>query len=170
MGVKATHTGLTEQHVALLQDLNRPSDVIMVTYYPLGSGFHVRPPAVIEEDLQALMDLYPERPIFLKEVGYPTSQTIGSSEEEQVQFVHEGFAAWDARPERVPLVNFTWMHDVSQAELDRYGSYHGTTDAHFLAFLASLGLRTSEGHHKKDGFQALREEAAVRGWSQWRLL
>jgi hypothetical protein len=88
---------------------------------------------------------------------------LGSSEEVQAQFVRNVFTFWDRNHARMPVVNFTWMHDISQEALDSYGDYYGLYDRRFLAFLGTLGLRTHDGHDKP-AFKALREEAVARGW------
>lgn len=163
VGVKATYSGLTGAHRAELQRLNEASDAILVTYYPLRENFQVEPPNVFGPDMKALLELYPGQPLHLLEVGYPSSPILSSSEERQAKFIRQVFREWDRHPQRTPVLNFIWMHDITQAELDGYANYYGSDDERFLAFLGSLGLRSADGQDKL-GFEALRQEAAGRGW------
>lgn len=163
VGVKATFDGLTGAQAEDLFRLNASSNVILATYYPLEDDFTIREPSSFGPDIERLLERYPRRPIYFLEVGCPSSSTLGSSEEKQAQFVRNVFNVWDHNHVRVPVVNFTWMHDISREALDSYSDYYGLHDRRFLAFLGTLGMRTHDGRDKL-AFKALREEAAARGW------
>lgn len=163
IGLKATYEGLTGAHAEELRQLNASSDVILATYYPLEGDFSVKEPSIFKNDMERLLDRYPDRPIYLLEVGYPSSPILGSSEEKQAEFVRQVFTTWDRHHRRIPLLNFTWLHDVSQETLDRYEDYYGLSDRRFLAYLGSLGLRTNDGRDKQ-AYHAFQIEAGARKW------
>lgn len=163
VGVKATFYGLTRDNVPHLQTLNKNSDVILVTYYPLNPDFTVRDPSVVKGDFDKICALYPGRQIYFLEAGYPSSPLLNSSEEKQAEFVRDVFAAWDEHKDQIKVVNFVYMHDVSQSDLDRMVGYYGLNDPGFSAYLGTLGLRTSDGLDKP-AWTAFKEEAKSRGF------
>ncbi|MBE9506283.1 MAG: hypothetical protein IMY84_05645, partial [Chloroflexi bacterium] len=107
--------------------------------------------------------LYPDRTVMLLECGYPSGAGVGSSEELQADFVRQTFAAWDHRALWLRVLCFTWLHDRSPGDLESFSRYYGSEDEQFLEFLATLGLRTFDGHPKA-AFDVLRTEAGIRGW------
>jgi hypothetical protein len=118
---------------------------------------------VVRRDVDAVMALYPAKPVYFLEFGYPSSPALGSSEEKQAEFVREMFRAWDAYAERIPMITFFAMSDLARAELDRWVGYYGITQGNFREYLGTLGLLRADGTRKK-AFAAFKEEAAARGW------
>ena len=163
VGTKATTGGLLGESRDCLQAINQSSDVILATYYPLGPDFAVRSPSSPAADFAALVDLAGSKPVFLLEVGYPSSERLGSSEAQQAEFVRQVFRAWDAQAASIPYLSFTWMHDIPGDSLQGYLGYYGLDSAEFAAFLGTLGLRSRDGRDKP-AFLALAQEAAARGW------
>lgn len=135
----------------------------MLTYYPLNNDFTVKNPEVVHEDFAKLVVLFPDKPIYVLEAGYPSSTLLGSSEAKQADFVREIFIAWDTQAEHIKLLDFLWLHDISPASVEELGDYYGFHDEKFLAFLATLGLRTFDGEDK-EAFKVLRLETKKRGW------
>ncbi|MFC1610731.1 hypothetical protein ACFL6C_07225 [Myxococcota bacterium] len=145
---------------APMQALNRHSDVIALTYYPLAPTF------------TWLVDTYPDKPIIITEIGFPSSPLLGSSEEIQAGFVRRVFRAWDEHASQVRYLLFFMLHDMSAeeaqgwedmicqelpAECDQPGVH--------AAIFSSWGLRTYPGSGTdKLGFSALIEETEARGW------
>ncbi len=166
VGVKMTWGGLTAPPGAeFARRLNRSSDGVFATYYAIGPDFRVKSAEQAVGDLTALVDAYPDRGIWLLEIGCPSSLRIGGSEELQARFVRDVFALWDRRAASIPALHWTWMHDIPATAVESYGRYYRLADEGFLAYLGSLGLRTGEGQGRdKAAFRALREEAARRGW------
>lgn len=163
VGVKATLEGLTGAPRERIDALNRSSDVVLATYYPLEPDFTVRDPAVVHEDIDALVARHPDRPVFLHETGYPSGAKCGSSEELQAEFVRQVFSAWDAHADRIRLVIFTWLTDVSPRSLRDMESYYGISQPAFLEYLGTLGLRTyPAAGADKAGFAALKDEVRRR--------
>jgi hypothetical protein len=163
VGTKATTGGLLGESRDCLGAINQSSDVILATYYPLGPDFSVRSPSSPAEDFAALADLAGAKPVYLLEVGYPSSERLGSSEAQQAEFVRQVFRAWDAQAASIPYVSFTWMHDIPDDALQGYLVYYGLDSAAFADFLGTLGLRSRDGRDKP-AFLALAQEAAARGW------
>jgi hypothetical protein len=163
VGVKATFYGLTRDNVQHLQTLNKNSDVILVTYYPLNPDFTVRDPSVVKGDFDKICALYPGKQIYFLEAGYPSSTLLNSSDEKQAEFVRDLFAAWDDHKDQIKVVNFVYMHDISQADIDRMVGYYGLNDPKFAAYLGTLGLRTSDGQDKP-AWATFKDEAKARGF------
>jgi hypothetical protein len=163
VGTKATSSGLLGESRTCLEAINRHSDVILATYYPLGSDFSVRPASSPAQDFAALVAAAGSKPVYLLEVGYPSSELLGSSEAQQAEFVRQVFRSWDAEVASIPYLSFTWMHDIPGDSLEGYLGYYGLDSAEFAAFLGTLGLRTRNGRDKL-AFRALAQEAAARGW------
>ena len=165
VGVTATLGALIGPSKELYASLNASSDIVAVTYYPLNGDFTVKPPAQVQEDVDDLMLQYPATPVFLKEVGYPSSATCGSSEALQRQFVVEVFKAWDRHADRIPLLYFLNLTEWSQAQVDGLALYYGAATPEFKEFLRTLGLRTYAGAGTdKPAFARLKAEAQARGW------
>lgn len=161
IGTKATFNGLTETSQEFLQRLNRSSDVIMATYYPLEGDFVPKPAEVVHVDFEALTTLYEGRPIYLLEIGYPSGTSCGSSEEQQAAFIEHTFEAWDVYHEQIQLLSFTWLTDLSPSTIEGMVDYYGVENACFAEFLATLGLRTHTGDDKKS-FTQLKQEVDER--------
>jgi hypothetical protein len=163
VGVKATFGGLTGQAQKFLEALNASSDVIMGTYYLLEKNFEVKSVKSVAADFKKLTLVYRKRPIFLLEVGYPSSSLCGSSEKIQAAFIAKVFQAWDKYRSQIELISFTWLTDLSPAVIDEMISYYGISDRCFVEFLATLGLRTQFDLDKM-AFTQLKLEASQRGW------
>ena len=163
---EATFNGLTDpRNLLSLRRLYPQGSYVGVSYYPLKSDFSVREPDVVLDDFKKLHTLFPDRIFLVYQIGYPSSPEIGSSEEKQSLFIREVFKTWDQHTETMPLIIFSWFHDVPPETLQSFEDFYGLSDAGFLAFLASLGLRTYEKPSKdKLAFATLLEEAKLRGW------
>ena len=165
VGVKTMFTGMTKQHVNEIMSINRHSDVIMVTYYPLASDFTFRDPNDVDEDMQLVIEKSGGKPIYFLEVGYSSGNIVNSSPERQKEFVIKVFKAWDKHAEHVKAINFVWMHDILDADVLHYGEYYGISNPKFSDYLATLGLKHNDGE-PKIAWTALEEEAAKRGWDE----
>jgi len=165
VGVKIMFDGLTGENAPLAEALNRHSDVVMTTYYPLNPDFTVRAPSVVHTDFATLVEHYPQKPIYVLEAGYPTSEKNRSSEALQAQFIHELFAAWDAHAAQIPVIELVWLTDLPESAVRDFTGYYGVSAPVFAEYLRPLGLRTYPGHGAdKLGFAALRAETTARGW------
>jgi hypothetical protein len=156
------HTGEAKRFVS---ELNESADAAMVSYYPLTPTFQVRPPTVVRDDFAELCAAYENKEIRFTEIGYPSGDECGSSLAKQKQFIDEVFAAWDAHKEQVKSVVFVWLHDRPPEEIEHYKTYYKISDAAFLSYLGTLGLRAHEkSGTDKPAFVALRKLAKSRGW------
>jgi hypothetical protein len=165
VGIKATDAGLTGYAREPLQRLTRSAGAVFVTYYAIGDDFRVKSPEQVEADIERLVEIYPDLPVYFLEIGCPSGEGLGSSEQAQADFVRAVFRAWDRHAARIRAVNFTWLTDASPESVQGYGDYYGLDDPGFLEYLATLGLRTFAGHgENKAAFGALLEEASRRGW------
>ncbi|KAA3648029.1 MAG: hypothetical protein DWQ07_03285 [Chloroflexi bacterium] len=165
VGSKVMYSAMAGDLEPLVTSLNTSSDIIMVTYYPLNEDFRVQDPEVVHRDFQTIADIYPDRTIWFMEIGYPSSTINKSSEEKQAQFIQQAFQAWDTHADHIQLLNFVWLTDIPADQVSVYEEYYGLSDAGFLAYLASLGLRYGEGSGSdKPAFLQLILEAEARGW------
>ena len=141
------------------------SDTVMTTYYPLNGDFSVKDPEVILQDFQTLADLFPGKEILMTEIGYPSGAENGSSPEQQAEFVHYMFQAWDEHKEQITVLSYSWLSDLSKNTVREYESYYGLSSKGFGEFLRTLGLRTYAGSgENKIGFDVFKSEAKLRGW------
>ena len=146
-----------------IEALHQFSDIIGVSYYGLLENDDVKDPSAVHTDFNLLVELYPDKPIFFYQFGYPSSNALNSSEEKQQQFIIETFRAWDRYAPRIQMIDFTWLHDKSQEEVQQFAAYYGIWNPKFLEFLATLGMRTHDGQDKP-AFNALQTAAEARGW------
>ena len=165
VGVIGGFDGLTGVSKERLKALNAGSDMILVTYYPLGEGLIAKDPSVVRGDFDRICALYPGRPVFFTEAGFPTSPVLKGSEAKQAEFVRQVFRAWDAHASQVRYVSFLWLMDLSPSTVDAYAKYYGLGDKAFREYLRTMGLRTFGNPGKdKEAFKVLKAEEKARGW------
>lgn len=144
MATEITFNGLINYNTNA-QMVNASSDYIGVSYYALNPDFTVKPIASLSNDFETLIDLYPDKPLFFYQYGYPSSATCNSSDLLQRDFIATTFEIWDAHPTAIKGIDFTWLHDLDPVMVDYWGDYYGLTDAIFLEYLRTIGLRTFDG-------------------------
>jgi hypothetical protein len=160
VGVTVTFDGATGPFSAQLTGLNRKSDVVVMTYYPLGERFKVRPPGSARQDIPKMLKWAQGRPLVMQEVGYPTAPELASSEQHQSDFVDAVFGAWKDGGGAIPFLNFFLLHDFQKSLCEDFGRYYGLPDdTNFKAFLCTLGLRQRDGSPKL-GWKAFQKGAA----------
>lgn len=165
VGVKLTYGALTQPATReLARALNAHADAVFATYYPLDADARVRKPEAVPADLAGLLE-GTDKPLYLLEAGYPSSADVGSSKARQTAFVRELFAAWDTHRARIPALNLVWVHDLTPEEVQAYSRYYGSEAKGFVAFLASLGLRSHTGK-PKPAWGALERATRARGWGK----
>ena len=163
VGSKITYDGVVNLNDKV-QRFNKYADVVQTTYYPFKQGgFIVRDPATVHEDFKHIVNLYPNKKVYFAEIGYPSGALNGSDETKQADFIRETFAAWDTYADKIPFLNFQWLHDTSPETVATWQEYYGLKDTGFASFLGTLGLRTYDGKDKQ-AFVALGEEIRRRGW------
>lgn len=166
IGVKITQHGLVGPFADQAARVNRASDVILTTHYPLDDAFRVDDTATLDDDFAAVVELYPDRPIRFAELGFPSDELNGSSEAKQADFIRAAFRAWDRYAENIEAISFSILTDRAPEEIDRFRQYYGLDDPAFLAFLRTLGLRNRDGS-PKEAWNVLVEEGGKRGWGSF---
>lgn len=164
VGVTTTFGGASGGAQASVAALNRMSDVLIFTYYPLGGGFVPNVPQLPTTDFPTMLALAGTKEVVLQEVGYPSSTVISSSEANQAAFVNEFFQAWQNTGQRIPFLSFFLLHDFTPsfcAALNAY--YQSPPDPAFQAYLCSLGLRHDDGT-EKPAWSAFVSGAAAHGF------
>ncbi len=163
IGSKTTFDGITGEPAPFVQSLNQHTDAILATYYPLTPRFTVRPIITVYEDFQTLANTFPNQPIYLLEVGYPSGEDNDSSYAQQAEFIHELFTAWDNHANQIQLIAYTWLTDISPDAVKEFTRYYGLRDNGFASYLGTIGLRTFDGQ-EKPAYRQFVEEAKARGW------
>jgi hypothetical protein len=135
-------------------------DHVTFTYYPLGVNFQVRPPSAAAADLQALINVARPRPVFLQEIGYPTSALLGSSPELQAEFVRRAFEfVRTAGASQILGATVLFQADMPGWLVDMIANAYGLPNSEpFKAFIATLGLR-DERDRPKPGWTELERQA-----------
>ena len=137
------------------------SDALMMTYYPLDKHFQVRGQEHWQNDIQGLIARAEQKPLYLMEIGFPSSVLNNSSEHQQAEFIKNIFAIWDKHAATIPYLNIVWLHDLPPKQVDQLVQYYQGANKSFRSFLESLGLRCVDGKAKL-GFKQLSYELSVR--------
>jgi len=168
VGFTVTLLGVTSgEHSTsgVFEALSDAVHVVGVTYYPQNDDFTVMDPNVVDTHFEAITSKFPDKTIYLQEVGYQTSSGCNSSERKQAQFICNVFHAWDTYKDNIKLVEFVRLNDVSHSQAKELAGPYGIGDNKFIEYLRTLGLRTSDGNGiDKEGFTVLKEHANLRGW------
>jgi hypothetical protein len=167
IGITVTVDGL-RSHTSLVTAATAAADTMFITYYPLAPNFSARDPNDVPGDIAAILAAT-TKPVLFIEAGYPsaapsvTCPACTGSEAKQAQFFHEMFLAYDAHPDRIRGFNATWMTDASDAAVEGWRIYYGVDDPTFLAYLATLGIRSQTGA-PKPAWTMLGADAHARGF------
>jgi hypothetical protein len=169
VGVETTWSSAAFDTNNNIATLNKNSDMMVLSYYPLNDDFTVEPPTIVHSDVETIIALYPKIPIFIVECGYQTSASCNSSPQLQQQFVTEMFKLWDDHADKINFIGFLWLTDLSDADVDQYVIDYGQSNSpnlnSFKGYLQTTGLRTYPGEGSdKLGFTQLKTELASRGW------
>jgi hypothetical protein len=147
VGVTGGYDGVVASHRAQMAALNTRSDVVMLTYYPIGTDFQVSAPTIARTAFPAMLAAAGAKPVVIQELGYPASPLLGSSDGMQALFFGDAIEQWsEIDGSRMPFVNLFLLHDFTPEECDAFGDYYGIPDnAEFEAYLCTLGLRHADG-------------------------
>jgi hypothetical protein len=162
IGTKISFTGLTVNNIEESKSINKYSDVVMVTYYPLNADFTVKDTSVVSKDFNVLSEMY-EKEIQFLETGYPSGKLVKSSELKQAEFFHELFISWDKHKDKIKVLTLNWLHDISSDELGIFEEYYGINDKKFVDYLGSLGFIRYDSKEKQS-FSIIKKETEVRNW------
>ncbi|WNO08484.1 hypothetical protein [Teredinibacter sp. KSP-S5-2] len=168
LGFTATWGGIVNQDKSvedIFTALLSAVDILGVTYYPIDENFMVRDAASVHSDIDALVQTYPDKPIFLTEVGMPSSGENQSSERAQARFFCEVFKMWDDNQNRIPVMDITRMNDLSLEGAEAAAGPYGLTSVAAIEYLRTLGFRTFSGKGQaKEVWAVITEETNERGW------
>jgi len=156
VGVTTTFAAASSSAAGQVSLLNTNMDVVALTYYPTSSNFTVNDPAAVKEDIAKMIALAKGKPLVIQEWGYPSSTTLGSSEQKQADFLTNSFAQLKTRgPTNFPFVSFFKYRDWNAAYVQAITGQ--SAGQNFYEFMSSLGLKKNDGSEKA-GYQVLATE------------
>lgn len=164
VGVTGGYDGVVGDSRVQMATLNTRSDVVILTYYPIGNDFQVGAPTIARTAFPAMLNTAGGKPVVIQELGYPASPLLGSSDEKQAEFFAYAIDQWSKIDgARMPFVNLFLLHDFTQEECDAFGDYYGIpNNAQFEAYLCTLGLRHADGT-PRPAWEAVRSAAREAG-------
>jgi hypothetical protein len=160
VGVTCTYAGARARQDHLRR-LNRDTDFVALTYYPLKPDFSVEPVSVVPRDIGNMVEMAGRKPLLIQETGYPADPLLGSSETQQAAFVEALFDAVKAHPGRIAAVNYFLLVDFNDQLVETFLKYYRVPNSKFRAYLATLGLRKQDGTPRKSEAAFLRN---LRAW------
>ena len=170
VGVENTLSGYKGDALEKIKQLNKNSDLIAFSYYPLDADFNMQDPSVLSQEFEFITGLFPNRKLLLEETGYASGSLCGSSNQLQNEFYQQFVKEWDQYAETIEFVGFLWLTDLPEAEADHFVDMYQMTGnvlaAPFKEFLRTTALRTyANGGTEKPAFTTLKQELKNRGWS-----
>jgi hypothetical protein len=124
----------------------------MVSLFPglhaVSSGDALPSPAAAAQALDTVDDVDPGRAVVLIEVGYPSADLLGASEDAQAVFFTSLFNALQTRRASFPYVVASRLHDLAEEACAAEGAELGEEDELVLAYRCSTGLRDADGASK----------------------
>ena len=137
-------------------------DAYSFTYYPLNPDFTMRQPDVVGGDFDRMIQAADGKPVYIQEIGYPSSDLTKSSLDKQAEFVERSFDALRRHRTRLVGATFLFMSDLPKALVDMLGGYYGSQNKAFKAYLETLGLRDGKGNPKPAWDVYRREALAIK--------
>ena len=125
-------------------------DSVSFNYYPLTPDYVVRPPSVVPGELRAMADAAAPKPLYLQEIGYPTSTVLGSSPAAQAEFVRLAFeTVRSLGPTRVLGATYLFQADFPEWVVELIaGAYNAGSHQKFREYIRTLGLRDDRDRPK----------------------
>jgi hypothetical protein len=163
VGVNIAFQGMAGPEAPRLQALVANMDAVFGSYYLAGNDFGGPEGHDVQADVATMIAFAGDKPLVMKEFGYATGQS-GHSEDGQVAFVTNTFAAWDAFADRIPYFVYSRMYDGDLAKCEAQADYYGLSgDEDFIQFLCTLGLRRFDDT-AKPAWDAFVSAAQARGF------
>ena len=152
MGITVTYDGLAKRRGALVQKLVDASEMAVFTYYPV---IDLKPLPVenVGAHLDAMLEVAGPKRVLLQEVGYPSAESIGSSEAKQAFFYRAVLGGIKQRGQ-IKFASLFLLHDFEKKVCDDMIVYYGFEKApqgpkeKFRDFLCSLGVKNADGTPK----------------------
>jgi len=169
VGMTATANGLvTEPTRSIMLAMNQTTDVVDVSYLPHNLDYTAIDPRVVSNDFAQLVGLYPNKPLYLQSVGFPSAPVAASSETKQSQFLYAFFDAWDQYAANIPFACVRRLFDLTPAAAIAQAQQISTAlQPSTAGFVLSLGLMPYDGSQRKSGYDTLRNLAFQRGWQTY---
>jgi hypothetical protein len=151
--------GTKNESSETLSCLNRETDFFGIGYIAdRGDDDH-------KAILRRLLNASESKPIFLYEVGIPTSPFLGGSEQQQVEFIGDLSSLIAEFGQRIIAVSYYQHQDESAEVVAQYvpqlfPEYTNTQQKELIEFFSSLGLKRSDGS-RKPGWQRFLELISV---------
>jgi hypothetical protein len=134
-------------------------DAYSFTYYPLNPDFTMQSPNVVFDDIRRMVEVVPNRPVIIQEIGYASSVALRSSNEQQARFVENAFEALKQHEGQVLAATFLFMSDLSKSTVDALAKYYKLPkNSNFKAYLETLGFFDSKAR-AKPAWDVFRREA-----------
>ncbi|MBV6634027.1 MAG: hypothetical protein KI792_13455 [Alphaproteobacteria bacterium] len=166
VGVKVTAAGaLALEEPVIARQVTEGMDLAMITYYPLDAEMKTQPIDVAVTVLDRLVGTFPDQPIHLAEIGYPSDPACGDGPEGQADFVYQVFQRWDRYADRIKAMNWVWQTDIGPDEAANLAGAYGSDAPCFVGFLGSLGLRNHD-LSEKSAWPVFRAVAFERGFTR----
>ncbi len=164
VGVKTTIMGgLYGTEKTKIQLINQHSDVIMLNYYPQDQQFKVMAPDIVDAHFGDIVTWFPNKEIFLTEVGYQSGDNYcESSEVKQALFYHNMFNTWDKYKGKIKMTIIDWLYEQSPETIEAWKGYYGDSPA-LVEYLSTLGLLNYDGTEKA-AWKQVTTETKARGW------
>jgi len=129
---------------ATFQVISPVADHVTFDYYAQAPGFQQRATDSPVRDIPFMIYLAAGRPVILKEVGYPSSTSAGSSEPIQAQFFQNLFGALRSASGAVQGASVWAAQDLPPAVAAQLAAYYGQGgQSAEVDFLDSLGLQST---------------------------
>ena len=162
VGINVAFNGAASQK-AKIQALMGNQDVCFVSYYLNGNDFGSAQANDLAVDVPEMLALCGDKPVVLKEFGYPTGVT-GNSLDGQAKFVGDFFQIWDQQSARIPYVVISRMFDGKLTDCEAQATSYGFGgNQQFIQFLCTLGFRTYDDQ-PKPAWDRLAQETKARGF------
>ncbi|MDF3067360.1 MAG: hypothetical protein K0R38_2961 [Polyangiaceae bacterium] len=156
IGVALSLGALSGEGDVPLAELN-VADELLGVYDPLGEGAELKAPEAVGDEVVAALETVASLPgarvpLGLLEVGYPSAESVGSSDAAQLAYFQALFTALDERRDQLSLVSVFGLGDRAAAECEAEatvfgGSGTGVVPVARAAARGSMGLR-AEGADK----------------------
>jgi hypothetical protein len=147
-----------DQSAAIYRPILDVIDHVALTYYPINADFSVRPPDQMARDLPRALAAASPLPITFQELGYPSATLLGSSPDQQAEFMRISFELIRAAgTSRVLGATYLFQSDLPQWLIGDLVRAYGFDDARFRAFLGTLGLRDENDRPKAGWHEFMRQ-------------
>ncbi len=153
IGITVTFDGLMKGRTKIVQKLLQASEIAIFTYYPV-IDLKLLPIEDINSHMDMMVAAAGEKDIYFQEVGFPSSEGLGSSEARQAKFFDTFISAARSR-DQVKMASLFMLHDFTAEHCDMFTGYYGFGKApkelkrKFRDFICTLGLKTSDGKQKQ---------------------